>query len=151
MLSPWWSKHFSYTRFGCCSSTNLCPGQEVSVDHFLCSTMGRLFSSRGKTKKSEMYCGGCIFVDHCSNYINIQFQKTLQSHATITSKESFKAHARDYGTVQPSQVNKSTNFSSKYSKCWCWCSSPQWLCGASYFHHSFIYRDMLIHSALHWP
>ena len=46
------------------------PGQEVSVDHFVCSERGRLFSSRGKTVDKDMYAGGCIFVDHASNYIS---------------------------------------------------------------------------------
>ena len=39
---------------------NLLPGQCISVDHFVCSTNGRLFTSRGKTSALErLYCG-CI-------------------------------------------------------------------------------------------
>ena len=49
------------------------PGKEVSVDHFICSCKGRLFTSKGKSTDSDMYCGGCIFVDHCSSYIFVDF------------------------------------------------------------------------------
>ncbi|KAI2490134.1 hypothetical protein MHU86_24436 [Fragilaria crotonensis] len=45
---------------------NLLPGQRISVDHFICSTRGRLLTSAGKTKLDDMYTGGCIFVDHAS-------------------------------------------------------------------------------------
>ena len=30
-------------------------GSEISVDHFICSTKGRLFTSRGKTAPEDMY------------------------------------------------------------------------------------------------
>ena len=60
----------------------LVPGQETSVDHFVCGTKGRLFTSRGKTDPSQMYDGGCIFVDHASGHIDVQFQQHLNSHET---------------------------------------------------------------------
>ena len=76
-------------------SNNIFPGKEVSVDHFICSTKGRLFNSKGKSRDSDMYCGGCMFVDHCSNYIFVEFQETLHSHKTVLAKEAFEAHCRD--------------------------------------------------------
>ena len=55
----------SVTRQG-----NPFPGQEVSVDHFVCSTKGRLFTSRGKTRDEDMYFGGCVFIDHSSVFFS---------------------------------------------------------------------------------
>ena len=37
---------------------DLLPGQKVSVDHFVCSTSGRLFSGFGKSLEKNMYVGG---------------------------------------------------------------------------------------------
>ena len=49
------------------------PGQCISLDHFVTSTKGRLFSSRGRTNYKNLYTGGCIFVDHASGYVYVEF------------------------------------------------------------------------------
>jgi hypothetical protein len=59
-------------RAGVLKTDHLFPGQCVSVDHFVCSTKGRLFTSRGKTDANEMYSGGCLFVDHATNHVHIE-------------------------------------------------------------------------------
>ena len=45
-------------RDGALKDRRLLPGQTVSVDHFVCSTKGRLFISRGRSKDADMYTGG---------------------------------------------------------------------------------------------
>jgi hypothetical protein len=45
-------------REGMLRDDHLAPGERVSVDHFVCSTKGRLFGSRGKTSQDDMFCGG---------------------------------------------------------------------------------------------
>ena len=40
---------------GALKDQRLLPGQTVSMDHFICSTMGRLFTSRGRSKDTDMY------------------------------------------------------------------------------------------------
>ena len=40
--------------------------QCIAVDHYMCSTKGRLFTSRGKTKDTDMYTGGALFMDMSS-------------------------------------------------------------------------------------
>jgi hypothetical protein len=81
---------------GVLCSSNLLPGQEISVDHFVCSTKGRLFNSRGKSADKDLYCGGCIFVDHAGGFVSIEFQSSLSSHATLASKVSFENMCHDY-------------------------------------------------------
>ena len=44
----------------------LFPGQCIAVDHCICSTEGRLFTSRGNTKDTDMYTGRTHFVDMSS-------------------------------------------------------------------------------------
>jgi hypothetical protein len=69
-------------------SDNLLPGQRITVDHFICSTRPRLLTSAGKTKLDNMYTGRCIFVDHASGYILVEYQVSLNSHETLKAKES---------------------------------------------------------------
>jgi hypothetical protein len=86
-------------REGVLRDGDLLPGQTVSADHFICSTKGRLFKSRGRESEQEMYEGGCLFVDHATGYINVQFQNSLNSHQTLTAKQQFEEHCRDHGVV----------------------------------------------------
>jgi hypothetical protein len=44
----------------------LLPGQEVSVDHFICSALGRLYTGFSKTDDASLYQCGCIFVDNAT-------------------------------------------------------------------------------------
>ena len=145
-------------------SNHIFPGKEVSVDHFICSTKGRLFESRGKSKESDMYCGGCLFIDQCSNYIFVAFQDTLHSHKTVLAKEAFEAHSRDYGVViQKYLTDNSTAFTGEdFRRHLENFHQVIRFAGAGAHHHNghaeraigtimSITRAMLIHSALHWP
>jgi hypothetical protein len=78
---------------------NLLPGQQVSTDHFICHSKGRLYESKGKTKPSSMYSGGCIFVDHATGFVDIQHQVSMTSHETLQSKHKFEGVARDCGVI----------------------------------------------------
>ena len=53
---------------------HLHPGQCVSVDHFICSTKGRLFTSHGKSSPKDMCSGSCVFIDHASGCAHVEFQ-----------------------------------------------------------------------------
>ena len=44
-------------------------GKKVSMDHFIVSTLGRLFSSRGRDSPDKSYKSGVIFVDHASGFL----------------------------------------------------------------------------------
>jgi len=97
--APKGDRHVVSDRSGALRQGNLMPGQEVSVDHFVCSQKGRLFQTRGKESEKDKYCGGCIFVDHASNYIHVEFLQVLTSHATLDAKTSFEAYCRDVGVI----------------------------------------------------
>jgi hypothetical protein len=59
------------------------------VDHFVCSTKGRLFHTKGKELERDKFSGGCIFVDHASGYIHVEMQTHLNTHETLKAKEKF--------------------------------------------------------------
>ena len=75
------------------------PGQCVSVDHFVCSTKGRRFNSRRKSKTEDLYCGSVIFVDNASGYTWIGFQSHLKTHETLSVKGSYELFCREVGVV----------------------------------------------------
>ena len=81
------------------------PGQQVSIDHFNCTTKGRLLSSAGKSLRSDMFCGGCIFNDHASGFVHVEFQKHLNSHETLKAKENFELMCRDNGVIPQSYLS----------------------------------------------
>ena len=152
-------------RSGVLRQNNLLPGQCVSVDHFICSTKGRLFNSFGKTSALErLYCGGCLFVDHASGFVHVEHQTSLTSHDTMLAKEQFELFCRDHGVLpQKYMSDNATAFTSK--------SFTEHLkihrqvisfAGAGAHHHNghaersirtimSIARTMMLHSAIHWP
>ena len=78
---------------------DLFPGQRISTDHYQSSTPGRLYSSRGSTPVEDMYCGGCIFVDHASGYIETCHQVSLSAADTVKSKIRFERKASQEGVI----------------------------------------------------
>jgi hypothetical protein len=112
-------------RQGILKKNDLNPGQEVSVDHFVCSTKRRLFNSCGKSSEKNMFSGGAIFVDHASSHIYVKFQTVLTSHVTIHAKTQYEAMCRDHGVLHdPGIYQPSHELSSNEPFCLCWCSSP---------------------------
>jgi hypothetical protein len=90
---------------GVLKAENLLPGQHVSADHFICGTKGRLFSSAGRSLNSGMFAGGCLFIDHASNFVHVEFQKHLNSHETLKAKQNFELMARDSGVIPQSYLS----------------------------------------------
>jgi hypothetical protein len=97
--APGKATHLIRERQGVLKSDNLFPGQKVSVDHFICSTRGRLKHTYGKEDPRLQYSGGAIFVDHASSYVFIEHQVHMTTHETINSKEAFETHSRDFGVI----------------------------------------------------
>ena len=151
-------------RAGVLKAGDLVPGQKVSVDHFVCSTKGRLLSSRGKTADHEMYSGGALFVDHASNYVDVRFQKHLNSHETIVSKDEFELMCRDVGVIPQEYLsdNGSCFASAAYTDHLRRFQQTTRFAGVGAHHHNgnaeraiqtimSIARTMMLHAAIHWP
>ncbi len=143
---------------------NLLPGQRISVDHFICSTRGRLLTSAEKTKLDDMYTGGCIFVDHASGYIFVERQVSLNSHETLKAKESFERMCRNTGVTPQEYLadNSKTFTSAEFSRNLAEFQQVIRFAGVGTHQHNgiaernirtikAIARTMMLHSAIHWP
>jgi hypothetical protein len=151
-------------RAGAIRQDNLLNGQQTSVDHFVSSVKGRLFTSKGKTPDEEMFSGGCIFVDHASNHIHIEFQKRLDSHETIVGKQAYESLCLDYGVVPQSYLSdNATAFTSHAFELHLENFSQHIRFAGAGAHHQnghaerairtvmSIARTMMLHAAIHWP
>ena len=143
---------------------HLLPGQRTSVDHFVCSTKGRLFSSKGKEKDDDKFTGGCVFVDHASGYVHVEFQTHLNTHETLKSKEAFELMCRDHGVIPQSYLtdNGSSFTSRDYLRHLQTFAQTIRHSGPGAHHHNGIAersirtimqvaRTMMLHAAIHWP
>ena len=89
-------------RAGVLKESNILHGAEVSVDHFISSVKGRLFSGYNKRSDDSRYVGGCIFVDHSSSYVHIEFQSSLSSHDIQCAKAVSHTYFLWYHMPDPS-------------------------------------------------
>ena len=149
---------------GALKREKLFPGQCIAVDHFVCSTLGRLFTSRGKTKESSMYKGGALFVDMATGYVDCGLQTSLNTHQTLAAKEEFEQRCRDSGVVPQSYITDGGSaFTSKaYTAKLSAFQQIYRFAGVGAHHHNGVAeraiqtimslaRTMMLHSAIHWP
>jgi Reverse transcriptase (RNA-dependent DNA polymerase)/GAG-pre-integrase domain len=149
---------------GALKRDDLFPGQRIAVDHFVCSTRGRLFTSRGKTSESEMFSGGCMFVDHASGYLHVEFQTNLNTHETINAKDNFELMCRDNGVIPQAYVsdNGSAFTSAAFTAKLRQFAQIIRFAGAGAHHHNgtaeraiqtimSMARTMMLHASIHWP
>ena len=59
---------------------HLLPGQMVSADNY----------TKGKSDHSEMFSGGCVFIDHASGYVSIKHQVDINVTETVKEKLTFE-------------------------------------------------------------
>jgi Reverse transcriptase (RNA-dependent DNA polymerase) len=152
-------------RIGVLKEDHLIPGQQVSIDHFLCSTKGRLFTSAGKSADTDhMYVSGCLFNDHASGYVHVEFQNHLTTHETLMSKENFELLCRDSGLIAQSYLSDNAKcFTAKeFTEQLSTFEQIVRFAGVGAHHHNgnaersiqtimSIARTMMLHSAIHLP
>ena len=151
-------------REGILKEGNILPGAEVSVDHFVSSVKGRLFSGYNRGSDDSRFVGGCIFVDHSSSYVHVEFQSSLSSHDTLKAKSNYEAVCRDYGVVPKTYTSDNGKaFTSKdYTEHLSHFHQITKLAGVGAHHQNAIAersirtimsiaRTMMMHAAIHWP
>jgi hypothetical protein len=149
-------------RAGALKQDDLFAGQKIAVDHFVCSTRGCLFTSKGKTSENEMYCGRCIFVDHATGHLHVEFQKHLNTHETLEAKETFELMCHDHGVIPQAYHSdngssfRSSGFTARLREF----AQVTSFAGAGAHHHNGtaeratimnMSRTMMLHAAIHWP
>ena len=142
----------------------LLPEQTVSVDHFVCSTKGRLFTSQGCSKDADMYTGGAIYVNMATNLVYVEFQRHLNTHETLAAPAEFEWMCLAAGVIPQEYLsdNGSAFTSKEYMAHLCQFSQISRFAGVGAHHHSgvaerviqtimSIARTMMLHAAIHWP
>ena len=69
---------------------HLLPGQMVSADHYILLDPGRLYHTKSKSNKYEMFSGGCVFIDYVSGYVSIKHQVAINATETVKAKLKFE-------------------------------------------------------------
>jgi len=72
-------------------------GEKVFVDQYESNIRGRLPTSRGLESPHTKYCGGTLFFDAATQYIQIYHQTSLGSADTLASKQRFESEAAHCG------------------------------------------------------
>ena len=78
---------------------HLMPGQMVYADHYISRAPVRLYHTKGKLVQSDMFSGGCVFVDHASVHASIKHQVAIKATGTVKEKLTFERKAKSQGVV----------------------------------------------------
>jgi hypothetical protein len=103
---------------------------------------------------------GCVFVDHASSNVHIEFQAHLATHEILQAKASYELMSRDLGVIVQSFLTDngsafaSKEFASQLAKF----EQVIRFAGTGAHHHNAIAETimaiahtMMLHSAVHWP
>ena len=151
-------------RAGVLRDGDLLPGQQISMDHFICKTKGRLFTSAGKSLRQDMFSGGCLFIDHASSFVHVEFQVHLNTAESLEAKDKFERMCRDVGVVPQAYLsdNGGSFTSAEYSKKVAASEQALRFAGVGAHHQNgnaeraiqtimSVARTMMLHAAIHWP
>ena len=78
---------------------HLLPGQMVSAYHYISRAPGRLHHTKWKSDQSDMFSGGCVFIDHARGYVSIKQQVAINATETVKAKLTFEREAQIQGVV----------------------------------------------------
>ena len=62
------------------------PIHMVYKDHCISWASGRLYHTKGNSYPSEMFSGGCVFMDHASGYMRINHQVAIRYTEMVKEK-----------------------------------------------------------------
>ena len=139
------------------------PGQKVSMDHFIVSTPGRLFSSRGSEGFDRMYKGGVIFKDHASGHVVVEPVVNFTAGEAIRAKKSYEREMASMGvTVIHYHTDNGVFTSSEFQDELAGLEQGLSLSGVGAHHQNSmaereigivfsLARTMMLHAKLRWP
>ena len=149
-------------REGLLSAGDVSPGDRISCDQYMSTTLGRLAHTLGKEDKAHQLVGGTMFIDHATNFIFHRHQVNLTSAESIRSKHALEAHFHTYG-IKPHHYSSDNHpFTSKEWVADCKNQHQhRSYSGVGAHHQNYIERHIqtifnwsrtsLLHFVLHWP
>ena len=66
----------------------------MSADHYILRAPGRLYHTKGKSDQSDMFSGGCVFIDHASGCVSIKHQVAIKATETVKKKLTIEKEAQ---------------------------------------------------------
>jgi hypothetical protein len=73
------------------------PGDLIFSDQYESRLEGKVFGHRGRSISSQGYCGGTLFCDAASSFIQITNQVSLSGSETVAAKLKFEREAAAVG------------------------------------------------------
>ena len=145
------------------SKEALIPGQKVSMDHFIVSTPGRLFTSRGRESLDRMFKGGVIFVDHASGFVYVVPVVNFTAGEALRAKREFESEMASMGVTvlnfhTDNGVFTATEFQDELARL----GQGMTLSGVGAHHQNAVAermigvtvsmaRTMMLHAKMRWP
>ena len=145
------------------SKDNTIPGEKISMDHFIVSTPGRLFSSRGRESADRAYKGGVIFVDHATGFVFVVPVVNFTAGEAIRAKREFEAELDSMGVTvvnyhTDNGVFKAAEFQDELAKL----DQNMTFSGVGAHHQNAVAeraigtvvsmaRTMMLHAKMRWP
>ena len=71
----------------------------MSTDHYISRDPVRLYHTKGKSYRSDIFSGGYIFIDHASGYFSVKHQVAINATETVKSKPTFEREAQSQEVV----------------------------------------------------
>ena len=66
----------------------------MSSDQYTLRDTVRLYHTKGKSYPSDIFSGGCVFIDHDSGYVRIKHQVAINATETVKEKLTFEREAQ---------------------------------------------------------
>ena len=71
----------------------------LSGDQYISRAPVRIYHTKGKSDQSDMFSGGCFFIDNASGYVSIKHQVDINATETVKAKLTFERESQSQGVV----------------------------------------------------
>ena len=71
----------------------------MSRNHYISQAPGRLYHTKVGSDISDMFSGGCVFIEYASAYVIAKHQVAIKSTKTVKGKITFEREAKIQGLV----------------------------------------------------
>ena len=71
----------------------------MSEDRYISRAPGRIYLTKGESDQSNMFSGGCVFIDHATGYVSIKHQVAINETETVKEKLTFDREAQSQSVV----------------------------------------------------